>query len=68
MPGFPDDFSRLEGIGPTYAQRLRDGGGTSFRELADMDVDRLAEPLGWSAARVERSRLCERAHELATGT
>ncbi len=67
-PGNPDEFSRLEGIGPTYAQRLRQSGVTSFAQLAEMDVERLAAALGWSASRVERSQLRERASELAAGT
>ena len=67
-PGLPDDFRRLEGIGPTYARRLREAGVTSFAQLADMDVERLAAALGWSTPRVERSRLREQAAELAAGT
>lgn len=67
-PGLPDDFSRLEGIGPTYAQRLREAGVTSFAQLAETDAERLAAALGWSTSRVERSRLRERASELAAGT
>jgi len=66
-PGNPDEFSRLEGIGPTYDQRLREAGVTSFAQLAEMDVERLAAALGWSPSRVERSRLRERASELAAG-
>ena len=65
--GSPDELSRLEGIGPTYDQRLREAGVTSFAQLAEMDVERLAAALGWSASRVERSRLRERASELAAG-
>ena len=67
VPGAPDDFSRLGGIGPTYAQRLREAGVTSFAQLAVMDVERLAAVLGWSISRVERSRLRERASELVAG-
>ncbi len=67
VPGAPDDFSRLGGIGPTYAQRLREAGVTSFAQLAVMDVERLAAVLGWSISRVEGSRLRERASELVAG-
>lgn len=67
-PGLPDDFSRLEGIGPTYAQRLRAAGVTSFAQLAGMDPEQLAAALGWSTSRLERSRLREQASELAAGT
>ena len=67
-PGLPDDFSRLEGIGPTYAQRLRAAGVTSFAQLAGMDAEQLAAALGWSISRVERSRLREQASELAART
>ena len=68
VPGAPDDFSRLGGgIGPTYAQRLREAGVTSFAQLAVMDVERLAAVLGWTISRVERSRLREQASELVAG-
>ena len=67
-PGLPDDFSRLEGIGPTYAQRLHAAGVTSFAQLAGMDAQQLAAALDWSTTRVERSRLRQQASELATRT
>ena len=37
-----DDLTRLEGIGPTYAQKLRGAGITSFAQLAESDEDSLA--------------------------
>jgi predicted flap endonuclease-1-like 5' DNA nuclease len=42
-PAVPaDDLSRLEGIGPTYAQRLRAAGIATFSRLAEADPERLA--------------------------
>ena len=38
-----DDLTRLEGIGPTYAIRLRAAGITTYRQLADTNSTALAE-------------------------
>jgi polyhydroxyalkanoate synthase len=38
-----DDLEELNGIGPTYAERLRAGGVQSISELAETDVETLAE-------------------------
>jgi predicted flap endonuclease-1-like 5' DNA nuclease len=60
-----DALTRMAGIGPTYAMRLRDGGITTFAQLAELEVGKIAAVLGWSTARVERERLRERAADLA---
>ena len=62
-----DDLTRLVGIGPSLAQQLRDAGVTTFSQLAALDAGQIAEALGWSwsAPRVEREQLRERAAELA---
>lgn len=39
----PDDLQAINGIGPTYAQRLRAAGILSFADLAAQSVDRLRE-------------------------
>ena len=64
-PHGPDDLTRLAGVGPTFAQRLRNAGVTTFAQLAAREPEQIAEALGWSASRVERERLRERAAELA---
>ena len=38
-----DDLEELNGIGPTYAERLRAGGVESISQLAETDVETLAE-------------------------
>ena len=38
-----DDLEELNGIGPTYAERLRAGGVESIAELVETDAERLAE-------------------------
>ena len=38
-----DDLTRLEGIGPAYAQKLRAAGITAFAQLAESDEDTLAD-------------------------
>ena len=39
----PDFLKQVQGIGPTYAKRLFEGGIRSMRSLADMDPAELAE-------------------------
>jgi polyhydroxyalkanoate synthase len=38
-----DDLEELDGIGPTYAERLRAGGVESVAQLAETDVETLAD-------------------------
>ena len=61
----PDDLTRLAGIGPAFSERLQDAGITTFSQLAALEEEHIAEALGWSASRVARERLRERAEELA---
>ena len=60
-----DDLTRIVGIGPTYAARLREAGIATFSQLAALDAEEIAEVLGCPALRVERERLREQAGELA---
>ena len=60
-PAEPDDLTRLAGIGPVFSERLRDAGITTFSQLAALDEEQIAEALDWSASRVARERLRERA-------
>jgi predicted flap endonuclease-1-like 5' DNA nuclease len=64
-PAEPDDLTRLAGIGLVFSERLQDAGITTFSQLAALDEEQIAEALGWSASRVARERLRERAEELA---
>ena len=64
-PAKPDDLTRLAGIGPVFSERLQDAGITTFSQLAALDEEKIAEALDWSASRVARERLRERAEELA---
>lgn len=41
-----DDLTRLEGIGPAYAERLRGGNIITYADLATTDEPRLAELIG----------------------
>ena len=59
-----DDLTRLEGIGPMYAERLRNGGITTFAQLAEADENALATIISAPAWRrinfaswVEQARL-----------
>jgi len=55
-----DDLEDVKGVGPAYAQRLRDAGVGSVAELADADADDLADRTDLSANRIgnwiERAR------------
>ncbi len=64
-PDEQDDLTRLRGVGPTLAQRLQNAGITTFAQLAALEVEQIAEAIGWSAFWVERERLREQAAELA---
>ena len=51
----PDDFTRIDGIGPAYARTLRELGINTFAELAQADPDDLAARISrLSAARIRR--------------
>ncbi len=38
-----DDLTRINGIGPTFAQRLKEAGITSFQKLTELTPDYLKE-------------------------
>ena len=49
-----DDLTQIQGIGATYAKRLRDAGITTFAQVAPTSPERLAEIAKlqeWQAAR-----------------
>lgn len=47
-----DDLEEITGIGPAYAQRLRDAGVGSVAELGEADAEDLAESTDLSATRI----------------
>jgi predicted flap endonuclease-1-like 5' DNA nuclease len=62
----PDDFLRIRGIGPTFNQRLKEAGVTSYAQMANLSTEELAQILGWPPERVVRDQLREQAAELAS--
>lgn len=63
-----DDLTRLQGIGPRYAERLREAGITTFAELAAVDDRVLTEVLGSSVLhRVKRDEWLTQASLAAVG-
>jgi predicted flap endonuclease-1-like 5' DNA nuclease/cytoskeletal protein CcmA (bactofilin family) len=60
-----DDFTRINGIGPVFDQRLKEAGVRTFVELAALTSAEIAEIVKWSVARVERAAIIEQARQLA---
>ncbi|NEU57621.1 helix-hairpin-helix domain-containing protein [Halorussus sp. MSC15.2] len=50
--GEGEPLEDVKGIGPAYAQRLRDAGVADVTELANADAERLAEETGLSDKRI----------------
>jgi polyhydroxyalkanoate synthase len=38
-----DDLTQIKGIGPTYAQRLKDAGLTTYTDIANATTDQLRD-------------------------
>jgi polyhydroxyalkanoate synthase len=47
------DLEEIDGIGPTYAERLREGGIATIADLADADAESVAELTGVGVARAQ---------------
>jgi len=60
-----DDFTRINGIGPVFDQRLKAAGIRTFAELAAHTPAEIAEIVKWPVARVERTAIVEQAQQLA---
>lgn len=62
-----DDFTRINGIGPVFEQRLKAAGIRTYAELAARTSAEIAEIVKWPEARVERAAIVEQAQRLAQG-
>lgn len=60
-----DDFTRINGVGPVFDQRLKAAGIRTFGELAARSTAEVAAIIQWSEARVERSEILAQARSLA---
>jgi predicted flap endonuclease-1-like 5' DNA nuclease len=63
-----DDLQRIKGIGPSLAERLAKAGVKTFESVAGWkakDLERMAETLGVSRARIEREGWVKQARALA---
>lgn len=63
-----DDLTQIKGIGPKFAQTLKDHGITSYAKLANLtpqEIEQLEEKLGFSG-RFERENWVEQARALLT--
>ncbi len=64
--GSDDDLTQIKGIGPKFAQTLKDHGITSYAKLANLtarEIEELEEKLGFSG-RFERENWVEQARAL----
>jgi predicted flap endonuclease-1-like 5' DNA nuclease len=65
-----DDFTRMKGVGPKFADALKGHGFNRFDQLAHLsptEVERLDNELGAFRGRVSRDRVVEQADYLARG-
>ena len=63
-----DDFQRLKGVGPKFAQMLQARGFFRFEQLASLtpeEIARLDPQMGAFRGRIERDRVVEQADHLA---
>jgi predicted flap endonuclease-1-like 5' DNA nuclease len=63
-----DDLCLIKGIGPKFADKLRDLGFTRFEQIAGLsptEIERLDGQLGVFAGRITRDRIVEQADYLA---
>ena len=63
-----DDLCRLKGVGPKFADALRDAGFASYSQIARLtptEIERLDSRLGSFAGRLSRDRIIEQADYLA---
>jgi len=59
------DFTKINGIGKTFDERLKEADITSYAALAEMTAEQIGEIIGWSAERVENDDIIAQAVELA---
>src|SRR5205085_12012548 len=62
--GGQDDFSRIKGVGPKFADALRGLGFTRYEQLAGLsqtEIERLDSLLGAFRGRIVRDRVAEQA-------
>jgi len=65
-----DDLCQMKGVGPKFAEALRDAGFVRFEQIAQLtptEIERLDTRLGTFAGRISRDRIVEQADYLARG-
>lgn len=68
--GPADNFQRMKGVGPKFAQLLKARGFVGFAQLGALsaeEVDRLDQALGPFRGRLKRDKIVEQAQYLAAG-
>ena len=68
--GASDDFQRMKGVGPKFADMLNARGFTRFNQLAGLspeEIERLDSELGAFRGRIDRDRVVEQADYLSRG-
>jgi len=69
-PEKQDDLTAIDGIGPVMAKKLKEGGITSYAQLADLsdaDIERLDKDVIRSAGRIRRDDWVGQAKKLVWG-
>jgi predicted flap endonuclease-1-like 5' DNA nuclease len=65
-----DEFTRMKGVGPKFAEVLHENGFFRFEQIAHLtpsEIDRLDDQLGPFRGRIQRDRVIEQADYLARG-
>jgi len=65
-----DEFTRMKGVGPKFAEVLHENGFFRFEQIASLtpsEIDRLDDQLGPFRGRIQRDRVIEQADYLARG-
>ena len=68
--GSQDDFGRIKGVGPRFADALRGLGFTRYEQLAQLsatEIERIDAQIGAFSGRIDRDRVVEQADYLARG-
>lgn len=67
VPAELDDFTRINGVGPVFAGRLKAAGINTFADLAALTPAEIAAIIKWSEERVIRTEIIAQARQFVQG-